>query len=90
MFSFDPVRKLKPPFLKVEDVSYSYRPLVYETRQWPHPDVNCSPKGCPFELTKQGENCAQDLHDEHTCMKVNLLSFHASVFFPGILAPILG
>ena len=48
------VRKLKTPFMKVEDLSYSYRPLVYETRQWPTPDLRCSPRGCPFDPPKQG------------------------------------
>ena len=35
------VRKLRPPFFKVEDVSRQYRPIIYETTQWPVPNLSC-------------------------------------------------
>ena len=32
------VRKLKPPFLKIEDRSRLYKPLVLEMKEWPDPE----------------------------------------------------
>lgn len=43
------VRTLKAPFIKVEDMSRAYKPLVIEVKAWPTPNVNCSPEGCPFD-----------------------------------------
>ena len=45
------VRKLRPPFFKVEDVSRQYRPIIYETTQWPVPNLSCS----PFDAPRDGE-----------------------------------
>lgn len=44
------VRKLRQPFLKVEDKSRQYKPIIYETAQWPRLDLNCSGKASPFDI----------------------------------------
>ena len=38
------VRELKPPFMKGEDQSRAYRPLIYETDVWPHPKTHSDGK----------------------------------------------
>ena len=43
------VRTLKAPFIKVEDMSRAYKPLVFEVKVWPTPNVHCSPEGSPFD-----------------------------------------
>jgi len=54
VFEFHPaiVTKLKPPFLKIEDYSGQYQPLVYEMESWPLPRKNCHSTSCPFESHK--------------------------------------
>ena len=43
------VRTLKAPFIKVEDMSRAYKPLVFEVKVWPTPNVHCPPEGSPFD-----------------------------------------
>lgn len=43
------VRALKAPFVKVEDMSRAYKPLVFEVKAWPTPNVHCSPEDSPFD-----------------------------------------
>ena len=40
------VTKLKNVFMKIEDNSGAYRPLIYETETWPLPLANCA---CPYD-----------------------------------------
>lgn len=47
--SLSPVRTLKGSFLKVEDMSRAYRPLVLEMKRWPRPLCHTSYKACPFD-----------------------------------------
>ena len=49
------VRKLRQPFFKIEDKSRQYRPIIYETNNWPSPNTNCSFKQSPFDV-----NCHKD------------------------------
>lgn len=42
------VYKIRQPFLKVEDVSRKYRPLIYTPRVWPLPSIQTS-KSSPFD-----------------------------------------
>lgn len=54
------VRELKVPFLKVEDQSRSFRPLLYETDQWPLPNSTCPPNASPYDvIRKNGKVSAQ-------------------------------
>ena len=58
--SIDPtVRELKPPFLKVEDISGLYRPLIYEVEKWPLPNSHCLPNACPYDTPKKNGKVAQ-------------------------------
>ena len=42
------VYKIRQPFLKVEDVSRKYRPLIYTPRVWPLPFIQ-TPASSPFD-----------------------------------------
>ena len=44
-----PVRALRGVFLKVEDLSRLYRPLVLEMKRWPRPLCHASHKALPFD-----------------------------------------
>ena len=44
-----PVRALRGAFLKVEDLSRLYRPLVLEMKRWPRPLCHASHKASPFD-----------------------------------------
>lgn len=46
------VHGLTQPFLKVEDHSRGYRPLIHETKKWPRPRHTTSPGGCPFDTSR--------------------------------------
>eukprot|EP00731_Ephydatia_muelleri_P032935 Em0024g479a len=46
------VRSLRLPFLKVEDKSLKYRPLVYEMTSWPLPLVPSNPTMGPYDSLK--------------------------------------
>ena len=43
------VRVLREPFLKVEDLSRLYRPLILEMKRWPRPLCHASHKASPFD-----------------------------------------
>ena len=60
------MRQLHAPFLKVEDLSRSYRPLICEMKEWPHPDPCCSPKACPFDSPRRGE-CSSIINSYPFC-----------------------
>ncbi len=47
-----PVHHLRAPYLKVEDQSRGYKPLVHEPKVWPRPQHNTSPNSCPFDAPK--------------------------------------
>lgn len=50
------IHTLTGPFLKVEDQSRLYRPLVYEPPCWPCPQYDTPPNGCPFDIpSRQGK-----------------------------------
>lgn len=46
------IRKLQAPFIKVEDQSRNYRPLVKEFKQWPFPDFESPVGTCPFDTPR--------------------------------------
>ncbi len=57
MFNTAPsVRQLQSPFLKVEDQSGLYRPLIYETDVWPLPNAQCPAHASPYETQPTRRN----------------------------------
>ncbi len=44
------VHSLTPPYLKVEDQSRGYRPLILEPKVWPRPHLDTPLSGCPFDI----------------------------------------
>ena len=44
------VRKLRKPFFKIEDLSLHFRPIIYETTNWPSPNFDCSARVSPFDI----------------------------------------
>ena len=50
------VRRLKSPFIKVEDQSGKYRPLVREFRRWPVINFDSHHHGCPFDDSSDDEH----------------------------------
>ena len=65
LLSLSPVRTLRGPFLKVEDLSQAYRPLVLEMRRWPRPLCHTSHKVSPFDpphMTKSLEDARDTPH----------------------------
>lgn len=49
------IRKLQVPFIKVEDQSRHYQPLVKEFKEWPLPDFNTPVGTCPFDSPKRNK-----------------------------------
>lgn len=47
------VRKLYAPFIKVEDHSRAYKPLVHELKEWPRIYFDGSLGSCPFDSPKK-------------------------------------
>ena len=47
------IRKLQVPFIKVEDQSRQYRPLVKEFKEWPLPDFDSPVGTCPFDTPRE-------------------------------------
>lgn len=60
------VRKLYAPFIKVEDHSRCYKPLVHELKEWPKIYFDGPLGSCPFDSPK---NNADNHHGEHNRMK---------------------
>lgn len=50
------VRKLQVPFIKVEDHSRQYKPLVHELKEWPKPWFDSPPALCPFDRPQHIED----------------------------------
>ena len=46
------VRKLRAPFIKVEDHSHCYKPLVHELKEWPKIYFDSPLGSCPFDPPK--------------------------------------
>ena len=59
--AFCTVRKLKPTFFKVVDMSGNYRPLVYETDKWPVPNASYPADAGPYDTSHQMK-CRRRLH----------------------------
>lgn len=53
------VRKLCAPFIKVEDHSRAYKPLVHELKEWPKIYFDGPLGSCPFDSPKK------DLENKH-------------------------
>ena len=53
------VRKLHVPFIKVEDQSRTYKPLVHELKEWPQIYFDGLLGSCPFDSPKK------DLENDH-------------------------
>ena len=53
------VRKLNPPFIKVEDHSRQYKPLVHELKEWPKIYFTAPPGWCPFDPPPKKETEAE-------------------------------
>ena len=53
------VRQLKAPFIKVEDLSRQYRPLVHELKEWPRMYFDSPVGTCPFDRPRQGAHASQ-------------------------------
>ena len=68
------VRTLKAPFIKVEDMSRAYKPLVFQVKVWPTPNVHCSPEGSPFDSPPHGERARNGLRDKPLLPPNNLQS----------------
>jgi hypothetical protein len=47
------IRRLQFPFIKVEDQSCHYKPLVKEFNEWPFPNFNSPVGTCPFDSPKK-------------------------------------
>ncbi len=60
------VRKLRQPFFKIEDKSRQYRPIIYETNNWPSPNPNCTFKQSPFDV-----NCLKDVDQDSAGVNSN-------------------
>lgn len=60
------VRKLYAPFIKVEDHSRCYKPLVHELKEWPKIYFDGPLGSCPFDSPK---NNVDNHHGEHNRMK---------------------
>lgn len=55
------VRKLRAPFIKVEDHSRAYKPLVHELKEWPKIYFDGPLGSCPFDSPKKDlENDRQE------------------------------
>ena len=66
------VRKLYAPFIKVEDHSRCFKPLVHELKEWPKIYFDGPLGSCPFDSPKHN---ADNHHEEHNRMKRYML-FH--------------
>ena len=57
------VRKLHAPFIKVEDHTHAYKPLVHELKEWPKIYFDGPLGSCPFDSPpkKVFENDRQEL-----------------------------
>ena len=60
------VRKLYAPFIKVEDRSRAYKPLVHELKEWPKIYFDGPLGGCPFDSPKKDSENEQQEHVART------------------------
>ena len=60
------VRKLRKPFFKCEDCLHKYRPIIFETSQWPTVDPACTNRASPFDKCgiEGKEQEKEDVHQE--------------------------
>ncbi|XP_068748093.1 uro-adherence factor A-like [Montipora capricornis] len=59
------VRKLYAPFIKVEDHSRGYRPLVHELKEWPRIYFDGPVGGCPFDPPRNDTHNDREEHGRH-------------------------
>ena len=59
------VRKLYAPFIKVEDHSRGYRPLVHELKEWPRIYFDGPVGGCPFDPPRNDTHNGREEHGRH-------------------------
>ena len=71
------VRKLYAPFIKVEDHSRCYKPLVHELKEWPKIYFDGPPGSCPFDSPKIDK---ENDHEERDRTKRYVL-FHFDLHF---------
>ena len=78
------VRKLHAPFIKVEDHSRAYKPLVHELKEWPKIYFDGPLGSCPFDSPKKDVEHDRD-HGEHARVKryVKCCSKLKLLFEPG-------
>ena len=60
---YSSVHVLTTPYVKLDDQSRRYRPLVYETKAWPKASGSTTPNGCPFD--KATTRAAGSPNDSH-------------------------
>lgn len=59
------VRKLYAPFIKVEDHSRCYKPLVHELKEWPKIYFDGPVGGCPFDPPRNEADKSREEHARH-------------------------
>ena len=69
------VRKLNAPFIKVEDLSHHYKPLVHELKEWPRIYLETPVGTCPFDPPKQEQQEDQVKQRSNRCITNLLMVF---------------